>query len=239
MLKLADNAWERLNLAISKSIRFVEDEAKFRPSVLFPQAACREALVNAIVHRNYAIEGRGIEISIYPDKMEISSPGMLLSTISLEDLKSGSGVHESRNPIIARVLREVGYVREVGEGIRRIQQVMKDSALAEPGFSNSPKGFTVTLFNKPIYDPSVLVWLSNFEGCDFGTEQIAVLALGYKGTEFSTQDIMDRLGIVDSGKIPSIINDLMNSKFLYRSKAHGTAMNEARRKRIPKRAIKC
>jgi ATP-dependent DNA helicase RecG len=239
MLKLVDKAWERLNLAISKSIRFVEDEAKFRPSVLFPQAACREALVNAIVHRNYAIEGRGVEISIYPDRMEISSPGMLLSTISLADLRSGSGVHESRNPIMARVLREVGYVREVGEGIRRIQQVMKDNALAEPQFDNSPKGFLVTLYNKPIYDPAVLVWLSNFDGYNFTNEQTAVLALGYRENEFSTQDIMDRLGLVDSGQIPSILNDLMNNGFVFRSKSHNRAYSEAKQKKLPKRAIKC
>ena len=164
---------------------------------------------------------------------------MLLSTISIEDLKAGTGVHELRNPMIARVLREIGVVREVGEGIRRIQQVMKDSALAEPRFSNSPKGFTITLLNKPLYEQNVLVWLSNFKDYDFTNEQIAVLALGFRGNEFSTQDIMDRLGIVDTGRLPGIINELVKNGFMIRSKSHGVAMNEARRNKIPKRAVKC
>ena len=73
IIRLTETAWERLNLAISKSTNFIEAETKFRPAVMFPQMACREALVNAIVHRNYAIEGRGIEISIFPDRMEITS----------------------------------------------------------------------------------------------------------------------------------------------------------------------
>lgn len=85
----------------------------------------------------------------------------------------------------------------------------------------------------------MLVWLSNFKDYDFTNEQIAVLALGFRGNEFSTQDIMDRLGIVDTGRLPGIINELVKNGFMIRSKSHGVAMNEARRNKIPKRAVKC
>lgn len=119
--------------------------------------------MNAIVHRNYAIEGRGIEVTIFQDRMELLSPGMLLSTISLDDIRSLRGVHESRNPLIARVLRETGLIREMGEGIRRIYNVMRSSALAEPDRENETTGFGVTLYHKSLYDPKVKLWLTTFD----------------------------------------------------------------------------
>lgn len=115
LLRLVDSSWERLTHSLSTQTQLTES-ARFQTTLMFPQIAVREALMNAIVHRNYAIQGRGIEVTIYQDRMEILSPGMLLSTISLEDIKSLKGVHESRNPLIARVLREVGLIREMGEG---------------------------------------------------------------------------------------------------------------------------
>jgi len=135
ILRLTDAALERLSHALSTNTNLTE-AARFQTTFSYPQIAVREALINAIVHRNYAVEGRGIEVSIYQDRMEILSPGMLLSTISLDDVRNMKGVHESRNPLMARVLREVGLVREVGEGMRRIFSVMKSNALAEPEIEN-------------------------------------------------------------------------------------------------------
>lgn len=73
--------------------------------------ACKEALINAIAHRDYSIEGRGIEVYVYDDRLEIKSPGMLLSTIKIDDLEKCIGIHQSRNSYIAKVLKEVGYMR--------------------------------------------------------------------------------------------------------------------------------
>jgi ATP-dependent DNA helicase RecG len=90
ILRLVDVAWERLTVALSEHTRLTEG-ARFEQTLLYPQIACREALVNAIVHRNYAIEGTGIEVAVFSDHMEITSPGMLLSTVSLDDLAAGKG----------------------------------------------------------------------------------------------------------------------------------------------------
>ena len=59
-------------------------------------------------------------VKIFDDRLEILSPGKLLSSISIQDLEELKGVHQSRNTYIARVLRESGYIRELGEGIKRI-----------------------------------------------------------------------------------------------------------------------
>jgi ATP-dependent DNA helicase RecG len=52
--------------------------------------------------------------------------------MTIEDLRSMKGVHQSRNSYVARTLREIGYMRELGEGMRRIHELMKSNELAPP-----------------------------------------------------------------------------------------------------------
>jgi ATP-dependent DNA helicase RecG len=236
LLRLVDTAWERLAVALAQATRLTE-EARFEQTLLYPQIACREALINAIVHRNYAIEGRGIEVTIFSDRLEISSPGMLLSTVSLEDLRAQTGVHESRNPLIARVLREVGLVREMGEGVRRIYEVMQSNALAEPILESDTTGFTVALSNRSLYPDDVRLWLTNFDQHKLSEAQRGVLALGYGGREFSTQDIIDRLGIVDTDKVREVTAPLRNLGLIERTAHHMRLFKEAARRRVPKREV--
>lgn len=236
IMQLVDEAWNRLVNALSTHTHLTET-ARFERSLMYPQIACREALINAIVHRNYAIEGRGIEITVYNDRMEILSPGMLLSTITIEDLAAQKGVHESRNPLIARILREVGLVREIGEGMRRIFNVMRSNALAEPDLANDRAGFAVTLFQKSVYDPKVKLWLSNFDDKSLTESQRAVMALGYEGREFSTQDIIDRLGIVDLDQVREIVTPLRAQGLVVRTKSHNKAYQISKKNKIPKREV--
>lgn len=112
---------------------------------MYPELACREALVNAITHRDYSSEGRGIEVKIFDDRLVIKNPGELLSSMTINDLKSLSGVHQSRNTYVARVLRETGFIRELGEGIRRIHELMKSNDMVEPVISSENKTFSITL----------------------------------------------------------------------------------------------
>lgn len=236
VLELIESSWDRLSYALTMHTALTEN-AKFQQSYLYPQIACREALINAIVHRSYAIQGRGIEVNLYKDRLEIISPGKLLSTISLTDIQSLKGVHESRNPLVARVLREVGYVREMGEGIRRIFDVMRSNALAEPEFQSNENNFSVTLYHRSMYDPKVKLWLSQFEDFKLTEAQTAVLALGCDAKEFSTQDIIERLGLVDTDKVREVITPLRNLHLVENTMTDSQAYSYAKTKRVPKRAV--
>lgn len=236
VITLVESAWERLSYALTMHTS-LSDHAKFKQSYLYPQIACREALINAIVHRNYAIQGRGIEISIFSDRLEVMSPGRVLSTISIEDIRKLKGAHESRNPLLARVLREVGYVREMGEGIRRIFDVMRSNALAEPDIQSTNDNFVVTLYHRSLYDPRVKLWLSIFDDFKLSENQTAVLALGFEGREFSTQDIIDRLGIVDTDQVRQILTPLRQLGLVIRTKNDAKAMAISKKRKIPKRAV--
>ena len=236
VIQLADRAWEALTTALAQQTRFTA-AARFKQDLLYPQAACREALINAIAHRNYSIEGRGIEITIFDDRMEVLSPGMLLSTISIDDIRALKGAHESRNPLIARVLREIGLVQEMGEGMRRIFAVMRSNALAQPEIGSDQSGFKVVLHNRSLYDPEVKLWLTNYDRFELDENQRAVLALGYAGREFSTQDIIDRLGIVDTDKVRELVGGLRHHGILETTKNKLQVERHKERNHIPRRMV--
>ena len=141
IFQLAESSWGLLKPHLTDTR--LSDNGIFRTQIIYPELACREALINAITHRDYSSEGRGIEVKIFDDRLQIENPGALLSSISLEDIKALSGAHLSRNAYTARVLRETGYIRELGEGIRRMFELMKSGDLSEPQLESSNNSFRV------------------------------------------------------------------------------------------------
>ena len=127
--QIIESSWELLRPHLTET-RFSKD-AIFKTQIIYPELACRETLINAITHRDYSLEGRGVEVKIFDDRLEVLSPGKLLSSITIKDLEELKGVHQSRNTYIARVLRESGYIRELGEGIRRIFELMQSNDLVD------------------------------------------------------------------------------------------------------------
>lgn len=85
----------------------------------YPRAAVREALVNALAHRDYSMRDMPIRLAIFSDRLEIESPGMLPHGMTIEALKSGKS--RPRNRVIARVLRELEIMEAWGSGYQRIR----------------------------------------------------------------------------------------------------------------------
>jgi ATP-dependent DNA helicase RecG len=195
IIRLLDDAWENLRPHLVAT-RFQED-ARFRATYIYPEVACREALVNAIAHRDYSEEGRGIEIYVFDDRIEINNPGGLLSSISVADLTSLRGVHQSRNSYLARTLREIGVMRELGEGMRRIFELMKSNELAPPEIKNDGTTFVLTLHHRPMYSKEEGLWLDQYDSLQLTAEEKAVTLMGRKGELVAPNDIIRRLGIVD------------------------------------------
>ncbi|CDY77938.1 ATP-dependent DNA helicase [Caballeronia glathei] len=195
ILQLLTQAWEQLrpHLVGTK----LTDDALFRQRIMYPEDACREALINAITHRDYSIEGKNIEILIFDDRMEIHSPGSLLSTISVDDLKRQQGLHESRNVHVARGLREIGYVREMGEGMRRIFRLIKDADLVSPNLASDPGKFAITLFHKSVFSSADQAWLIGYQPLKLSREEMLVLLAGKSGDLMSPQQIYDSLDLHD------------------------------------------
>lgn len=124
----------------------------------YPSTAVREALVNAVAHRDYRVTGRGIEIRMYTDRMEITSPGGLPAHITLENLVEE---HYSRNPRIVNGLYQWGYIEELGLGIDRMIEDMVKAGHPPPKFECPGHRFTVILYNVRDQAKAAQPWESN------------------------------------------------------------------------------
>lgn len=108
----------------------------------YPRFAVREALINAVAHRDYRIRGRRVEIRMYSNRMEIISPGSLPGYITLDNLVEE---HFSRNPRIVNGLYQWGYIEELGLGIDRMIEEMVQAGHPPPDFRATSHTFTVAL----------------------------------------------------------------------------------------------
>ena len=85
IVSLISETWEKLRPFLVQTR--LSSGAIFQTRIMYPELACQEAIINAIAHRDYSAEGKGIEVYIFDDRLEIKSPGMLLSTISINDIR--------------------------------------------------------------------------------------------------------------------------------------------------------
>jgi len=122
----------------------------------YPPFAVREAIVNAVAHRDYRISGRRIEVRIFQDRMEIISPGGLPGHITLDNIVEE---HFSRNPRIVKGLFYWGLIEELGLGIDRMIDEMIRAGHPAPQFEARPFTFKVTLRN--VRERPVSKWEQN------------------------------------------------------------------------------
>ena len=109
---------------------------------IIPEAAFRETIANALVHRTWDVDAR-VSVSMFKDRIEISSPGGLPSGISKEEYLSG-GISIPRNPIIGNVFLRLRLIERFGTGVRRIIETYKD-AMLKPQFLVTDNMIKVTL----------------------------------------------------------------------------------------------
>ncbi|MGH7772537.1 MAG: ATP-binding protein [Candidatus Binatia bacterium] len=195
LCRLIDEAVGRIKEHMRE--RTVLHDLFFRERLEYPSFAWQEALVNAVAHRDYSLTGSPIEVWMFDDRIEVRSPGLLPSPVTMEQLRQQKKVHFSRNPLLVRVLADLGYLREIGEGIPRMFHEMEHHGLRAPEFSTEGFFFTVTLHNTPIYDEATLRWLNQFGRSTINFRQRRLLAYAYShGKSFSTADYQ-KVGEVD------------------------------------------
>ena len=120
---------------------------RFGTSTLIPEEAWLEAIVNAVTHRSYSIGGDHVRVELFDDRLEIESPGRLPGLVRLENIRS---TRFARNPRIARALSDLGYGRELGEGVNRMFEEMSRVGLPDPVYQQGPASLHVVLLADPI-----------------------------------------------------------------------------------------
>ena len=110
----------------------------------FPEAVVRECVANALVHRDYSVAGTDVTLSVFPDRLEIESPGRLPNTVTVERMKAG--VRYARNQTLVNVMRDYGYVDARGMGIRnKVLPGMREHNGTTPDLIAEEHRFTVRL----------------------------------------------------------------------------------------------
>lgn len=114
----------------------------------YPEEAVREAIVNALVHRDYLLSGTDIELSVYSDRLEIVSPGRLPNGITPERMRIGC--RAARNQLLKDTMRDYGYLEHMGMGVpRKIVSLMRERNGTEAELIEDGERFTVRLWKGP------------------------------------------------------------------------------------------
>lgn len=180
----------------TKETSYIDEESAQRKwKYTWPLLALREAISNAVAHRDYTIASH-IDVALFDDRLEISSPGLLPSGITLKELERP---HKSklRNPLIAKLLYLTGYIERWGSGTEKMIQMMKDEGLPIPEYSEQTDSFTVTFYKK---DTVQVVG----EGGQIGGQinltdrQLEIIEIIKNNAKVSRKEISEKVGINES-----------------------------------------
>ena len=141
ILRIVEEAKKFIAVQLREFTSLDAETGNFKTVDEYPPFAWTEGIVNAVAHREYAMEGKYIKVTMYDDRLEIESPGKLPNIVTVDNIRT---TNFSRNPRMARVLADFGIVKELNEGVKRIYSDMEDYFLDAPEYSE-PSGQTVKL----------------------------------------------------------------------------------------------
>ncbi len=116
----------------------------------YPIVAVREAITNALAHRDYSISGQKVAVRVFDDRLEVESPGGLAGPVTLENLGQK---RYSRNPLLARLMYELRLIEEMGTGIRRMRRALAEIGSPPPRFETDASSFIAVLPARPQPEP--------------------------------------------------------------------------------------
>lgn len=205
------NAFVLLREAEHFLMRNISIQSEFIPGKMarkdipdYPPRAIREAVVNAICHRDYTIQGGSISLMIYSDGLEITSHGTLPFGITVDDLKKR---HESlpRNERITNVLNKIGVIESVGTGTQEIIKECMEIGLPEPEYIERGNTFVVSF-------KSVRLALASSKLSD---RQKQILSILQESGGLKSADIRQSLGAdVSDRTLRRDLNFLMEAKLI-------------------------
>jgi ATP-dependent DNA helicase RecG len=201
---------------IEEAILFLKKHLKLRYEITsirrkeileIPEVAMREAIVNAVCHRDYFEKGANVMVEIFDDRVEISNPGGLAKGLSLEDFGTRS---LTRNPTIASLLHRTNYIERMGTGINRIRLALQEAGLPAPEFKMS--GFFTVIFRRITSDKIGINFGLNSE---INETQRHILKDISNDSTVTIKKIAENLGLT-SRSIESNIKDLKERGVLVR-----------------------
>jgi len=202
--------------AIDQAIRFIERNTSQGIDIgrsthtnkpEYPPKVIREAVINAVVHADYAIKGSTIQIAIFDNRIEITNLGELPFGLTLED--AISGISRLRNQVVGRVFRELEFIEQWGSGLGRMIEICRQEGLKAPEFKEMSGSFRVTIFNEaqsaeviPDWEESIVEYLNKHERIT--TKEAAKLwRISDRAARDRLRKLINKYRLVEIGKNPN------------------------------------
>jgi ATP-dependent DNA helicase RecG len=182
----------------------------------YPETALREAVTNALVHRDLSAASRGaqVQVEMFPDRLVIRNPGGLFGPVTLDNL-GAEGSTSSRNATLLRILEDVpipGEDRTVcenrGSGIRAMVNSLRRSGMTAPKFDDRISSFIVTFPNHSLLSEEVVRWIGSLHQDGLTDSQCMALAALHAGNVLDNPSYRKLTGL-DSRVATSELQDLV------------------------------
>jgi ATP-dependent DNA helicase RecG len=199
---------------VAESIRILKRNMKRRSIVSglfrtdeweYPEEVLREAIVNALVHRDYSEYSRGmqVQVELYPDRLVIRNPGGLYRPVEITSLGTDT-VSSSRNRVLLKILEDTplgdGHMvcENRGTGIARMRSALTEAGMEAPKFIDDIGIFQAEFPNHTLVDQEAVEWLSALGGGPFTRSQMTALVLMRNGNQLTNNSFRAATGVQDS-----------------------------------------
>jgi len=196
----------------------------------YPEIALREALTNALIHRDLSIAARGtqVQVEMYPDRLVIRNPGGLYGPVGVEDLGL-TGTSASRNRALLKILADAptgpGHTvcENVGSGIFTMRRALADAGMEAPEFRDNIATFEVVFPNHTLLDRETIDWLTDRGIEDINGPQMIALALARRGVTLTNKSFRTATGVSDSREAGRLMKELVDRGLLAMTGTRGSA----------------
>ena len=164
----------------------------------YPTEVLREAVANALAHRDYGLVGATVDVTVWDDRVEVTSPGPLPGHITSQNMRAE---HYSRNRRIMGVLKTIGLVEEYGEGVDLMFRGMESRLMESPMFAATPDSVTVTLRSRARVDIEDQIWLQLFRDHAMTVEERLALVTARSEGSVTPRRLRELMADVDAGSV--------------------------------------
>jgi ATP-dependent DNA helicase RecG len=180
----------------------------------YPPEAVREALVNAVAHRDYSSLARGshVQVQMYQNRLEVQNPGGLFGPVN-EDNLGEPGVQAARNQHLIQLLEDLGPAENRGSGIVTMMRAVREAQMSPPEFEDRRTYFRVVFGNETMLDDATVEWLNQFRSLDLSENQRLALAYTLHQQEIDNASFC-RLTGADSREATTELQDLVRRGLL-------------------------
>ncbi|MFF5291529.1 ATP-binding protein [Paractinoplanes globisporus] len=209
----------------------------------YPEEVLREALVNALVHRDYSEFARGMQVQVemYPDRLLIRNPGGLYGPVDVGSLGTTT-VTSSRNRALLKILEDTPFgdghmvCENRGTGIARMLVALGEAGMEPPRFTDDISSFAVEFPNHALLDEEALAWLTSLPLPPLSRSQMTALVMMRNGAVLTNSSYRTSTGVRDSRIATRELKELVDAGVVEQVGTRGSASYQLTPGRVPRDA---